>query len=518
LFIGQIFFYWVLVLEGVHYIRAVLDFFSTVIDPFIVCVETHAAKSACVVEGVSYNYDTFGKRVLALAEEMERLEGDAVGLYTENHVDTYAAIWAIWITGKHYVPIQTNAPTERNAHILAQAGVLHCLQSADMAAWQTPNREDVASALRGLAKRWVRNEQLAYVLFTSGSTGTPKGVVISKANLAAFVRSFHELGYGITPHDKVLQMFELTFDLSILSYLMAFLYGATLYTVPSHIHKMNAVAMLLEEEAMSVAVFVPSLVQYLQPYFDELHFPSLRLAIFCGEPLQEQLLAAWATCCPNAQLDNIYGPTENTVVCTRYTYRRGAENSSRHGVISLGTVMVGNTLLLFDEAGNEVPNGMQGEIVMAGPQLTRGYLGDAVLNERLFFLRQEGDAWVRYYRSGDLAVQDADGAFNFIARSDFQVKVQGHRVELGEIEFHARSVIGGVKNILAMAIKNRQHQFEVVLFVEGSAMDTTPVMQVLRSRLPAYMLPTQWCFVQAFPINSNGKTDRKQLQGLVQFN
>jgi acyl-coenzyme A synthetase/AMP-(fatty) acid ligase len=180
--------------------------------------------------------------------------------------------------------------------------------------------------------------------------------------------------------------------------------------------------------------------------------------------------------------------------------------------------MVGNTLLLFDEAGNEVPNGMQGEIVMAGPQLTRGYLGDAVLNERLFFLRQEGDAWVRYYRSGDLAVQDADGAFNFIARSDFQVKVQGHRVELGEIEFHARSVIGGVKNILAMAIKNRQHQFEVVLFVEGSAMDTTPVMQVLRSRLPAYMLPTQWCFVQAFPINSNGKTDRKQLQGLVQFN
>ena len=494
------------------------DFYSYLLDPFIGCVEEHATRTACVVEGISYSYGAFGLRVLALAEEIKRLEGDAVGLYTENHVDTYAAIWAIWITGKHYVPIQAKAPRARNAQILEQAGVLHCLQSADMAAWQTPPREDIASALRSLAKRWVRNEQLAYVLFTSGSTGTPKGVVISKANLAAFVRSFHELGYGITPHDKVLQMFELTFDLSILSYLMAFLFGATLYTVPSHLHKMNAVAMMLEEEAIRVAVFVPSLVQYLKPYFDELHFPALRLAIFCGEPLQEQLLAAWATCCPNAQLDNIYGPTENTVVCTRYTYRRGAENSSRHGVLSLGTVMVGNTLLLFDEAGNEVPNGMQGEIVMAGPQLTRGYLGDAALNEQLFFLRQEGDDWVRYYRSGDLAVQDADGAFNFIARSDFQVKVQGHRVELGEVEYHTRAVLDADQHILAMAIQNKQQQAEIVMFVEGEAFDTEPVLQALRSRLPAYMLPTQWCFVHPFPLNANGKTDRKQLHALVQFN
>lgn len=486
------------------------NFIDQVLAPFIHQVEIGSDRLACVVNGEAVLYSAFGMRVYTIAEQIKDWPGDAIGLYTDNSVDTYAAIWAIWLVGKHYVPVHPQAPVERNLLIFREAGVLKSLRASEMVLWPTKNG-DAILGLKALARERVHDEQGAYVLFTSGSTGSPKGVVISKMNLAAFVLSFKGLGYSISERDKVLQMFELTFDLSILCYLMAFLFGASMYTVPNDLHKMNGVAMLLEEEAITIGVFVPSLVHYFKPYFDELFFPALRLSIFCGEPLQESLVAGWSACCSNAQIDNIYGPTENTVVCTRYTYMRDAKNKGRLGVLSLGRVMSGNRLLLLNEQGEEVGEGELGEIVMAGPQLSSGYLGDGELNKRAFFNREENGEVIRYYRSGDIGVQDEDGLFNFIERLDFQVKIQGHRVELGEIEYHIRQVLGADKSILAQAIKNNQEQFEVVVFVVGKEFDTTMTVQALRAFLPAYMLPTQWCFVDEFPVNRNGKTDRKQL-------
>jgi amino acid adenylation domain-containing protein len=350
---------------------------------------------------------------------------------------------------------------------------------------------------------------LAYILFTSGSTGKPKGVPITRENLTVFIQFMDEL-INIDETDKCLQPFDLTFDFSVSSYVIPILKGACLYTVPHNQIKFQYISELLEEYSLTLAPMVPSMIRYFQPYFDEINLPSLRYNIFCGEALPLDLVDEWSKCIPNAFIDNFYGPTENTVFTTVYRYNRSGSNKSHNGALCIGKAMPENEIVIIDDNNVPLDNNVQGELCLAGKQLTPGYWKNPGKNQEVFFMYNN----TRFYRTGDVCYQDEDGDILYCGRLDSQVKVQGYRIELGEIEYHAKSFLAGY-NTVCVAYETVSGNTELALFVEIVDYDTSKLAAYLKSKLPPYMVPTKLLCCHHLPLNANGKTDKNTLKEMV---
>jgi D-alanine--poly(phosphoribitol) ligase subunit 1 len=486
-------------------------------------LQSAPGRPAIHVAGQTFTYGELGRRIAAIQFEIERSTLPAnsiVGVMAGNHLDTYAALLAILFSGHAYLPIHPTAPLERNASIAAQAGI-GLLLAADTSGLQAfgdqlpgVRRLDTAP-LDGAAFvptfRPVPASHLAYLLFTSGSTGIPKGVPISRANLEAFLQGLFAAGVTYTEQDRVLQMFDLTFDFSVMSVFAPLVKGASIYVAAGNDLRFMSVYRLLEEQQLTSAPMVPSALAFLRPYFGEIRLEALRSSVFCGEPLLADIAREWATCTPNAELYNFYGPTEATVFCSYY--RWSAERQKAHnGALSIGRAMLHAKMQVFDENAQVVPTGAPGEICLAGAHLTSGYWHDEAKNRAAFF--NAGPNGERYYRTGDLGYVDPDGDFLFLGRVDQQVKVQGFRIELSEVEHHARAC-AGVKQAVALALPLRDGNSELVLCLEAFGVDTASVAAELTRRLPHYMRPGRIVDIEVFPLNKNGKIDRPALKRLV---
>lgn len=364
---------------------------------------------------------------------------------------------------------------------------------------------------RLLAGGGYSDDLTAYILFTSGSTGKPKGVQISRGNIAAFMEAFWQTGIRIDETDRCLQCFDLTFDLSVMSYLTPLVKGACTYTVPHDQIKYNYIYGLLEDHRLTFALMVPSTIRYLRPYFEEIHLPDMRYSLFCGEALPLDMTEEWSKCLPNAEIDNVYGPTEDTIFCSCYRYCREGGNKAVNGILSIGKSMNGGKMIIADDEGRELPAGQQGELCLAGRQLTPGYWKNPEKNREMFFTAEDG---TRFYRTGDLCVMDEEGDIMYYGRLDFQAKIQGYRVELGEIEYHAREYLKD-KNAVAVAFDNITGNTEIALFVESAEIPADRLTEYMRTKMPAYMIPTRILFVPQFPLNINGKTDRNRLKSML---
>jgi len=184
-----------------------------------------------------------------------------------------------------------------------------------------------------------------------------------------------------------------------------------------------------------------------------------------------------------------------------------------NGVLSIGKAMVGTELIIVDEDRKILPPDSKGELCLGGGQMTPGYWQDVEKTEQVIFMLDHNGRQERFYRTGDLCTMDAEGDVLYLGRLDHQVKIQGYRVELAEIEHHARHFLKPA-NAVALAVLNALGNNEVALVIEGAECDTKPLIIHLREQLPAYMVPTRLRFVEVFPLNVNGKTDRKALQRL----
>lgn len=474
--------------------------------------------------GRELSWADLGRRVAAIQQLLQahpRLQGSPgaiVAVGADFHVDTYAALLAVMLSGHAYLPLLPDAPVERNAGIAAQAGA-PLLLAPDAAAWaafaaRCPQVECVSTtplqAPPGAAAAWqeVSQDRLAYVLFTSGSTGQPKGVPITRANLEAFLEGLHTAGVEFEPHDRVLQMFDLTFDFSVMSIFAPWVRGASIFVAGGADLRFMSVYKLLDGHDLTCAPMVPSALNFLRPYFEEIRLERLRSSVFCGEALLADITAEWARCTPNGRIFNFYGPTEATVFCSYYCWT--PENTKAHnGALSIGRAMQHAQMLVCDEHGAPVPAGQQGEICLSGAQLTPGYLNDAARNAAAFFVRDG----VRFYRTGDLGIADDEGDILFLGRSDQQVKIQGFRIELAEVEHHARAC-EQVANAVAVAVPGKDGTTELVLCIEGAAA-TDAVKTSMRDRVPHYMVPNRVVKFEALPLNANGKVDRPALRQRV---
>lgn len=485
-------------------------FSETILKPFLKTVLQFGDRNAFYIDGTYYTYNDFARRINAIRHRLKGCSHQAVGLVTNDDIDTYASIFSLWMEGCHYVPLHPSWPIDRCMDIISQVEIDTILDSSETSRYPThvlptvtltSDSQEIAPVVA------CDDKEFAYILFTSGSTGKPKGVPVSRGNLSAFVNSFWDMGLDLHEEDRCLQCFELTFDLSVFSYLVPLLRGACVYTVPSHVIKYSYISELLEDHALTVALMAPSTINYLRPYFDEVEAPGLKYSLFCGEALHEDVTREWAACVPQARIFNVYGPTEDTIFCTYYEYQRHQDNKSHNGVLSIGRSMTSGTVKILNEEGTEVGPGELGELVLSGQQLFSGYWKNEE-KTREVFLTHEGQ---RFYKSGDLCYYDADGDIMYSGRKDFQTKIQGFRVELGEIEFHAREFLNDM-NVVCVALENSQQLTEIALFIESREFDTTELVSRMREKMPSYMIPTKILFEPVFPLNINGKIDRKALK------
>jgi amino acid adenylation domain-containing protein len=445
-----------------------------------------------------------------------------VGILTGDDMPTYAALLAILGLGSAYVPVNAHHPPERNAAIVEDAA-LQVILCADPAAAQAALLPAHRALLQPLAIDPAApgpapyllaqpDDTLAYILFTSGSTGRPKGVPISHGNLRTFLAAVADPAvYALGPQDRFLQMFDLTFDLSVYSWLLPLALGASTAILPADGISYLAIAELLEELALTVALMVPSVLAYLQPYFAELHLPHLRLSLFCGEALPHATTLAWSHCIPNARIENVYGPTEATIFCLRYVWVADtAATESVHGIVPIGQPLPGTQAFVADADGQPLPPGTPGELCLMGGQLCTGYWYNPQKTAAAFFHTRWTPMPQPAYRTGDEAYVNAKGDFIYTGRIDNQVKIDGYRVELGELEHHARTHTG-LAQVACVAAPGPQGSTVLHLFLEGDWDDMAGLRAHLQSQLPPYMQPRQIHTLARLPLNVNGKIDRKAL-------
>ena len=474
-------------------------------------------RNAFCINGKYFSYSKFYskvKNIYNILKEHNTNADQLVGIYLSDDIYTYASIIAIWYHGKGYVPIHPHNPVERNMAIIEHSGIDILLSSDNSIKQNYPsefiNVVDNTALCAGVndSLNYKYSEHaVAYLLFTSGSTGTPKGVPISFGNVTSFVNAFFDLGIEVNCNDRVLQMFDLTFDLSVMSYLIPFIKGACIYTVPTDEMKYTAIFSLLEKYKITVALMVPSVLSFLRKFFSEITLPDMRYSLFCGEALYEDVVKEWAKCIPNARIFNVYGPTEATIFCLAYEINFNEIVRSDKGIVCIGKPMDKVSSVIADEDNCIISSGEIGELCLGGSQNTKGYWRDIEKTNNAF-VNVNNEA-VKYYLSGDLAFTDEDGYFYYCGRKDTQVKIQGYRVELAEVEFHARNVLG--KNVVAVVNTASSGNKEIILFVENYQGTTHEILTLMRTKLPAYMMPASVVICPTFTLNTNGKTDRNNL-------
>lgn len=450
----------------------------------------------------SFSYGGLYQQILLLINEFKNLPDKRIGIVIDDSPEMYAAVLACWFTGKAYVPLSSDYPINRLTKIISLSGI-EVLWENKISINQNVGVKRVVkhSSLikqKCIEEEWICNtitSDEAYILFTSGTSGEPKGVPISHSNLQAFVDGYNDLNYSITSEDRFLQMFELTFDLSVMSFMIPLNFGATFYTHDKSKIKPFALYEILDNYSITFALLVPSVVNLLQPYLKEMELPNLKVTQFCGETLTIKQVIDWKQCCPNSQIDNVYGPTEATIYCSRYTAIPSDSIKHKNGIVCIGEPLFGS---FFEINGDE--------LCLGGNQITTGYLNTSNHQNDKFYQNNVH----RFYRSGDIGYKE-DGFFYCLGRLDHQIKIQGHRIETAEIEYVCENNINLGKCIV-MQYRKDFHECLVLFTQKHSSLISDELLKVELSKyLPSYMIPHLIHRVIDFPLNSNGKIDRKQL-------
>lgn len=264
---------------------------------------------------------------------------------------------------------------------------------------------------------------------------------------------------------------------------------------------------IIEEQEITVALMVPSVLNFLRPYFEDLDFPKMRYSLFCGEALYGDVVKEWTAIVPNAKVYNVYGPTEATIFCSQYEIPRDREIVCANGIVNIGIPLSNTDLIIVDEQLRPAKVGERGELCIGGLQVTQGYIHNESLNQSAFF-EYHGR---RYYRSGDICFTDESGNLMYSGRLDSQIKIQGFRIELSEIEFQARVAVDPF-GVAAVAIADDKGMYEIHLFVNNPNVNVQETTAILKQKLPVYMVPKQIHGIETFPLNVNGKIDRKLLK------
>jgi len=408
-------------------------------------------------------------------------------------------------SGRPYVPLDTVLPQQRIDKILAISRPALLLMPEDVT--------ELSSSAPLVPATRVQRDDPFYILFTSGSTGEPKGVIITLGCLEHFVawmlgeQKFVPLG------ETFLNTAPFSFDLSVMDLYCSLITGSTLFSISRDlVANPRMLYRALGNSGATTWVSTPSFAQMclVEEKFAEGMLPRIRRFLFCGETLAAQTAARLVERFPRAQVWNMYGPTEATVATTSVRIDRSI--LEKYSALPVGRAMPGSDVFVVNRAGETLPANEQGEIVIAGPNVSLGYLGRPDLTEAVFF----DHCGRRAYRTGDQG-QFRDGFLFFEGRMDSQLKLSGYRIEPGDVEANLLALPSVREAVVTPVIKNGAAQSLAAFVVLSSQTErshfelTQSLRRQLAERLPVYMLPRKFVFRDAFPLTANGKVDRARL-------
>lgn len=462
--------------------------------------------------------DAFARWLLDAAGE----DRSPVVLWGDKEADLLPCLLGALKSGRAYVPIDSVIPKARAAQIVAAVDpkVVVNFTGGELP-WEgrtlSPEKLEVVLSAPGQKvppENWVKKSDPAYILFTSGSTGRPKGVPITAGNLDAFCQ-------GLLPHypkegGVILHQVSYSFDVSGCAVYAGLCRGMTLFTVD---HQMAAglgeCFDALERSGLTLWVSTPSFGELcLQSQrFDQRLLPHLRQFLFCGEVLTHALCDALSERFPKAQILNTYGPTEATVLVTAAEVTEEMRRDSLP--IPIGKAIDGVTLRLEQEGREVTEEGQAGELLILGPTVGPGYLGQPDEAKKVFFIDPE--TGLRGYRTGDLCFF-RNGLYHYCGRADNQLKLNGYRIELEDIEENLQR-LRNVRRAAVIPVRDQEGivQYLAAFLLLQESDGLTPLKRAIALKkeaaayLPPYMIPRKILAVESFPLNVNGKIDRKAL-------
>ncbi|MFD4182859.1 amino acid adenylation domain-containing protein, partial [Rhodococcus sp. NPDC058514] len=473
-------------------------------------------------EGAQLTYREFDERANRLARKLiadgvgpEMLVGLAMRRSLELMIGMYAVVKA----GGAYVPIDPDHPADRIEYVLESSAPV-CVLTTAADEVVLPEHVTVVeidgldlSAVDGApivdAERHapLRPQNTAYVIYTSGSTGRPKGVAVSHTAITNQTRWMHSY-FRMSGRDRAMQKAPITFDVSVWECFAVHQVGGRLVVLRPDGHRDPAyMAEVMHAEGITIAEFVPSLLDVFLAD-PNLGMPeSMRQILGGGEALSPQTARKVAKL--GVKVENTYGPTEAAITTTYFDCTVTDESS----VVPIGRAVWNTRSYVLDARLNPVPVGVAGELYQSGDQLARGYVGRADLTADRFVADPFGEPGARMYRTGDLVRWNADGQLEFLGRTDFQVKLRGLRIELGEVEsalLRSEAVVQAIVTVVR-GPHGGEHLVGYVTVQPGAATTGQDLRLAVAADLPAYMVPSQILVLDQFPVSAAGKIDRRAL-------
>lgn len=481
-------------------------------------VERHRERTALIYGKEHYTYgdldewsEAIAGYIRRMADEKECSAKSPVGVLLDRGAGMIAGIIGILKSGTAYVPLDPGNPDERLQFILDDCAIKLVLTSGDLRHRICGGIETLllekAGKSAGISQQCAAvPEDWAYVIYTSGTTGQPKGIPIAHFRLMHMLRELSQ-AYGVTEQDVILQFASINFDASVVDIFLTLSVGASL-VVASHEERRSPgrLLKLLEQEKVTCATIPPAFLSVMETQ----ELPDLDLLVVAGDTTPVETLSRWGK---GRRLINAYGPTENTVCTTLCAL------SDSSPAYDIGGTLKNVSCYVLDEALLPVPDGVLGELCIGGIQLTEGYINLQELNREKFIANpfvsaedNERGTNLRLYRSGDLVRRLYNGHLEFFGRTDFQVKIRGLRIETGEIESWICKFPGVVQALVMMRETDGQKNLIAYFQVEDVlCFSLAGLKEFLRKHIPGYMCPAFLIPLNKFPLNMNGKIDRKAL-------
>jgi len=474
---------------------------------------------AIILDNEQLTYQQLNKRANQLANYLRKQQVGPevlVGICMERSIEMIVGMLGVLKAGGAYVPMDTNYPKERLLYMMNDSQISVLLTSERLVAifpktavkivcldkdWETIAQEDQGNLINN-----VIPENLAYVIYTSGSTGRPKGTLLDHRGLSNFSKVFcNDLNVGLD--SRVLQFSSISFDASVAEIFPALLSGATIVLVKEEILlSITGLHELIQKEAVTVANLPPSLLAILSAE----GLSSFQNVMSVGESCTVDIVNKWSS---GRNFLNGYGPTEATIGAIWGRIRTLNEGTIN---VPIGRTLGNKQVYILDKYFRPVPIGIPGELHIGGVGLARGYLNRPDLTAEKFIPNLfNSDVGERLYKTGDLARYLPDGTIEFLGRIDYQVKVRGFRVELGEIE----AVLNGHPVVQMATVVATEDELEkkrlVAYYTIKNDVEQIPSItdlhNYLKGKLPDYMIPSVFMMLDAFPLTQSGKVDRKKL-------
>ncbi len=474
----------------------------------------------CQQEELSYaELSSRVSRMVAVLRDGCLAHGDRVAVVLPKSIDAVVAFLATLQAGGVYVPVDRFQPVARASHILRDCSCSLLITDRDF--FDSLRREGMPERLQAIIQAEVgpaerpgpgpfcermAPDNLAFILYTSGSTGLPKGVRITHRNLLTFINWC--IGrFELRPSDVFSNHAAFSFDLSTFDLYAALAVGACVHILTEEEMKNPfALARQIEGGKISVWYSVPSILMLMlsADVFRKYDCSSLRYVLFAGEVFPIKRLKELIAALPAPNYYNLYGPTE-TNVCTYYEVK--PSDSSRVTPVPIGRPLPGLSARVVDRTGEPVERGEVGELVIEGACVTPGYFGPTPS-------RNEANHRCHIHATGDLVSVDEDGELNFRGRIDNMVKVNGYRVELGEIESQL-ALHPALENVIVVPLETDGQTSLVACYTSAEGHPPLSLIEMKKfcaARLPAYMIPHRLRRFDSLPVNQNGKFSRRALE------